>query len=468
MQIVVPNLLSSVPDASPGGGSAASGDHVVRAGTIPRRPRVLLIVEGCNPEMISVPLVGYNQAREIAKLADTHVATHSRNREALTKAGWREGEHFTCIDTERASRFTWWLGESIAGRGKGWTLLAALYTPTYYYFEHLVWQRFGKRIERGEFDIVHRLVPLSPTVPSTIAAKCKRAGVPFVVGPLNGGVPWPKQFDAARRKEKEWLSYVRGAYQLMPGYRSMRKNASAILIASRDTWRQMPRAHHDRCFYLPENAIDPARFSLRRTHTAKRPVRVIFLGRLVPYKGPDMLIEAAAPLVARGDLILDIIGDGPMMNELKELVARTGAGEGIKLRGWVEHSRVQERLAEADVFAFPSVREFGGAVALEAMAVGVVPIVLDYGGPAELVTSKTGFLVPMGTREQIIERFRAVLADLAANPHKIEERSRAALRRASLQFTWEEKARRTMEIYRWVMNPAGTRPTFAMPEPDSE
>jgi glycosyltransferase involved in cell wall biosynthesis len=120
------------------------------------------------------------------------------------------------------------------------------------------------------------------------------------------------------------------------------------------------------------------------------------------------------------------------------------------------------------VFAFPSVREFGGAVALEAMAVGAVPVVLDYGGPAELVTPRTGFLVPMGTREQIVERFRAVLADLAANPHKIEERSQAAVRRASLQFTWEEKARRTMEIYRWVMDPAGPRPMFAMPEPDPD
>jgi glycosyltransferase involved in cell wall biosynthesis len=463
MRTAVPNLPHATSPAQPARPPAPAPAPVAR------RPRVLLIVEGCNPEMISVPLVGYNQAREIAKLTDAHVVTHTRNREALTKAGWREGEQFTCIDTEKVARFAWWLGETIAGRGKGWTLLAALYTPTYYYFEHLVWKQFGKRIRAGEFDVVHRLVPLSPVVPSTIAAKCRRAGVPFVVGPLNGGVPWPREFDAARRKEKEWLSYVRGAHRLIPGYRSMRANASAILIASRDTWGQMPARHHGRCFYLPENAIDPARFSLRRTHTARRPIRVVFLGRLVPYKGPDMLIEAAAPLVRSGDLVLDIIGDGPMMDELKELVARTETGDGIHLRGWVEHSKVQEQLARADVFAFPSVREFGGAVALEAMAVGVVPVVLDYGGPAELVTGRTGFLVPMGTREQIVERFRAVLADLAANPHKIEERSVAAIRRARLQFTWEEKARRTLEIYRWVMDPSGVpKPTYAMPEPDPE
>jgi glycosyltransferase involved in cell wall biosynthesis len=431
-----------------------------------KRPRVLFIAEACNPEMISVPLVGFAQANELMKHVHGHVITHWRNRESLEKVGWQLGREFTTIDTERMSKWAWWLGETIAGRGKGWTLMAALYTPTYYYFEHLVWKEFGRRILAREFDIVHRLTPLSPTVPSTLASKCRRAGVPFVVGPINGGVPWPAQFDSARRKEKEYLSYVRGAYQLLPGYRAMRRDASAILIASRDTWKQMPRQYHEQCFYLPENAIDPARFSLRRTHKATRPIRAIFVGRLVPYKGADMLIEAVAPLARDGAVTLDIIGDGPMMEELKALVARLGVEETVKLRGWVKHDQVQTWLAQSDVFAFPSVREFGGAVALEAMAVGSVPIVLDYGGPAELVTEQTGYLVPMGTRAQIIERFRNVLADLAVNPGKIDQRSAAAIHRATTNFTWEAKAKRTLAVYNWVLNPNVPRPRFAMPEPD--
>jgi glycosyltransferase involved in cell wall biosynthesis len=129
---------------------------------------------------------------------------------------------------------------------------------------------------------------------------------------------------------------------------------------------------------------------------------------------------------------------------------------------------VQEWLAKADVFAFPSVREFGGAVALEAMAVGTVPVVLDYGGPAELVTEKTGFLIPMGDRRQIIERFREVLERLVRHPEEIERRSEAAYRRAREQFTWEVKARQTVEVYRWVLEPSLPRPTLEMPVPDLE
>ena len=431
-----------------------------------RRLKVLLIAESCNPKMISVPLVGFSQAKALAELADTHVVTHWRNGEDLTGIGWREGREFSTVDAEKPAKITWWLGEKIAGRGKGWTLQTALFVPTYYYFEHLVWKAFGARLKAGEFDIVHRLTPLSPTAPSTLAARCKSVGVPFILGPLNGGVPWPRQFDAARRKEKEWLSYVRGAYQLLPAYRSTRSDAAAILVASRDTLKQMPPQYRNRCFYLPENAIDPNRFTLRRTHQAKRPIRVVFLGRLVPYKGADMLLEAVAPLANEGSVVLDVIGDGPMMGELKDLLVRLGSPPNINLRGWIEHGKVQEWLVQADVFAFPSVREFGGAVALEAMAVGTVPIVLNYGGPAELVTEKTGFLIPMGNRQQIIQSFRAILADLAINPHKIEAKSQAALRRAREQFTWESKARQTMEIYQWVLNPKLPRPQFAMPVPD--
>jgi len=167
-----------------------------------------------------------------------------------------------------------------------------------------------------------------------------------------------------------------------------------------------------------------------------------------------------------GPIVLDVIGDGPMMGELKEMLVKLGSPPNINFRGWVDHGKVQEWLAKADVFAFPSVREFGGAVALEAMAVGTVPIVLDYGGPAELVTDKTGFLVPMGNRQQIIHSFREILADLALNPHKIEEKSQAALRRATEQFTWDSKARQTMEVYQWVLNPKLPKPQFAMPVPD--
>ena len=242
----------------------------------------------------------------------------------------------------------------------------------------------------------------------------------FYFGPLNGGLPWPKGYGDIRRKEKEWLGYVRDLYKILPGYRSTRKNAKAIMIASGATWDQMPKEHHHKCIYIPENGIEAERFAIPVEHTHSLPLKVAFTGRLVPYKGADMVLEAAAPLIKEGKVVLDIIGDGSEMPRLKEFVAREKLEAGVKLAGWVEHTQVHKRLSQSDVFAFPSIREFGGAVVIEAMALGLVPIVVNYGGPAESVTSSTGYTVPIGTRAEIIEALRKVLQELVANPDKTQ------------------------------------------------
>ncbi len=94
------------------------------------------------------------------------------------------------------------------------------------------------------------------------------------------------------------------------------------------------------------------------------------------------------------------------MELLRCQVAKEQLDEGINLVGWIPHGQLQNRLLEADVLAFPSIREFGGGVVLEAMACGVVPIVVDYAGPGELVTDATGFRISMGSREQIVMDLR--------------------------------------------------------------
>ena len=434
-----------------------------------RRLRPLLIAEAANPEWVSVPLVGWSHARAIMDVTDAHLVTQVRNRAAIERAGLVEGKDFTAIDSEAVARRAHQVSSMLRGKsGVSWTTSTALQSLAYPYFERLVWEKFAHSLRLGEFDLVHRITPLSPTTPSTIAAELAslRPRVPFVLGPLNGGVPWPKGFDHARRREKEWLSYVRDVYKLLPGYRGTREHADAILIGSRDTWQQMPRKYQDKCFYVAENAIDPGRFQKRRCRKASRPIKGVFVGRLVPYKGADMLLEAALPLLKDGWMTLDVVGDGPQMPKLREIVARERLDSAVTLAGWVQHEQVQDRLVGADVLTFPSIREFGGGVALEAMAAGVVPVVTNYGGLGELVSPGTGFLIEMGTRAEIIGRLRDTLSRLADDPALIDAKSDAAYRRAHGQFTWSAKAGQTLAIYEWVLGRAKHRPQFAMPTPD--
>ena len=416
----------------------------------PHRPKFLLIAEAANPEWTSVPLVGWSLASALRLVADVHLVTQIRNRAAIEAEGWLEGRDFTAIDSEALMRPVWKLAEKLRmGQGKGWTMLQAISSATYPYFEHLVWRQFGPDIRAKKYDLVHRITPLSPTATSSLAKKCKAAGVPFILGPLNGGVPWPKGFDADRRREMEWLSYIRGVYKLLPGRRRMLRDASAIIVASAHTASEIPAQHRAKTIYIPENAIDPARFNLTANQDLTPPLRAVFVGRLVPYKGPEMLLEAMEPLLTQGRMLLDVIGSGPLEASLREKNLT-----GVSFHGWLDHKAVQAVMARANLLTFPSIREFGGGVVLEAMALGVVPVVCDYAGPAELVTPETGFALPMGTRTQIVERFREKLTALCDDPKALPAMGKAAQNLIAEKFTWGRKAQQIAEIYDWVLSRA--------------
>jgi glycosyltransferase involved in cell wall biosynthesis len=410
--------------------------------------RVLLIAEAANPDMVSVPLVGWSHAEALSRMVQAHLVTQVRNRDAILRRGWREGVDFTAIDSERVAAPAHRISTRLPG---GWTTKMAVTALTYRYFEQLFWRRFGPELAAGRWNIVHRLTPLSPTVPSIIGRRLAKLGIPFVIGPLNGGVPWPKEFDSARRAEGEWLSYVRDAYKLLPGYRATRKHATAIICGSKATLEQMPQWCRHKCHYMPENAIDPARFSKRVEGPVRLPLRVAFVGRLVPYKCPDLLLEAAAPLVRHGRVVLDIIGDGPLMLRLKEMVVGLGIERGTRLDGWVPHELLQDRLIQSDVFGFPSIREFGGGGVLEAMALGLCPVVVDYGGPGELVDEATGLRIPMATRSDLVVAMRDAIAALVARPESVRRLGEQARRAVMERFTWEAKARLVAKIYRETM-----------------
>lgn len=425
-----------------------------------RRPRVLLLGEVANPDMVSVPLVAWSIAEALSRVADVHLVTHIRNRDAIASRHWIEGRDFATIDTEalvrtlfRAARF---MG---ASDERGWTIFQALAPIGCLAFERAAWKAYRAPLKAGAFDLVHRLTPMSPTTPSILGPRLKALGVPMIVGPLNGGLPWPAGFAGRMHEEREGLSRLRDAHRLLPGYRATRRDAAALLAGSLHTLGEIPPFARGHSFYLPENGIDPARFGKSRSRRAAAPLHGAFVGRLVPYKCADVLIRASAELVRSGRLSLDIVGDGPQREELRALVETLDIGGGVTLHGAVAHERVQDILVECDFLACPSIREFGGGVVLEAMALGVTPIVADYGGPAELVDARSGIRVPFTGPEDLETRFRNVIEELTTSPARLDALGAAAKARVAELFTWDRKAAQLLQVYRWALE-GGARPVL--------
>ena len=97
------------------------------------------------------------------------------------------------------------------------------------------------------------------------------------------------------------------------------------------------------------------------------------------------------------------------------------------------------------------------------MAVGVVPVVVNYGGPAELVSPASGYLLPLGDRDAVIARLRSTLETILADPGQLAEKSRRGVERAFGLFAWPAKARQTFEVYRWVLGQRQDKPDMGLP-----
>jgi glycosyltransferase involved in cell wall biosynthesis len=414
--------------------------------------RVLLIAEACNPTWTSVPLVGYNLARALAARPDLRVTlvTHVRNRDGINTSDLPRLADIVYIDNEFIARPVYRLARLIRGGDQlGWTIDTAMAWPSYVVFEHMLRAKLGRRMQRGEFDLIHRITPLSPTAVSPLAGTTT---VPMIAGPLNGGLRWPKEFPELIRREREWLVPLRNAYKLLPYHRSTYRHLAAVLTASRSTAAEIPRHFRGRQFHLPENGVDPARFPIsdRWPEPAGR-FRFVTAGRLVPYKGVSLTLEAIRRSPALQRCELTVIGDGPDRPAHERFIRENGLGECVKFLGQRPQAELAAEMWRSQVFVFPSLREFGGGVILEAMACALPCLVVDYGGPGELVSEATGVKLPMRPRNELVEELRLAMERMAADPDGCRRMGESAAAEVRRDHTWDAKAASVFPIYRQII-----------------
>jgi rhamnosyl/mannosyltransferase len=154
-----------------------------------------------------------------------------------------------------------------------------------------------------------------------------------------------------------------------------------------------------------------------------RPLRVLFVGQMRPYKGVESLLSAVA---GRHDIELVLVGDGDHLRDYQLLAADLG-GTNVRFLGRIPDEQLLPEYDRSDVIVLPSVTraEAFGLVVLEGMAAGCVPVVSDLPGVRDLV-SRTGVVV----RPRDVATLRDALLQLAADRSRLEYLSRAARRRA--------------------------------------
>ena len=425
------------------------------------RLRILLLGPDCNPEGVSIPFVTYSHAAALAELHDVTLLARSPVQDALRRAK----ALFRSIEVVRMpwlERIYAWSFRRIFKSNFASQAVTAFGYPFALAFEWHAWRQLRHRIFAGEFDVVLRLVPMTAVLPSPFAFFLRKGPIPFVIGPINGGLPFVEGFSQAAN-QREWISSLRNLYRFLPFARSTYRYAAAIIAASSQTCAEFAE-YRDKLFFVPEPGVGRSLCSddTRSTGPSAK-LGLIFVGGLIPCKACDLGLRAAAPLL-RSDLArFTVLGDGPERNRLEQLVKSLGIEKAVSFCGWVSHAEVLDRLRSADVMVFPSVRDFGAGVVFEALATGAVPVVADFGGPGDIVNPELGYKVLLTNESDFVTQMEKILTELARNRNQLERLRRQGMAYVRERLTWEAKAQAVTRILHWALR-QGPKPDFPPPK----
>ncbi len=250
------------------------------------------------------------------------------------------------------------------------------------------------------FDLVHHVTYVSARYPSFMGS----LGIPFWFGPVSGGevVPAPLRpgLSAAQRC-REWLRDVSNyCVKLDPFMRKTFCHAQKIFV-TRDTLPLLPLSCREKS--AVQLAIGLHELDLPLGTARPRPdvmsPRLLYAGRLLEWKGVDLALIAVARIKERFPAVhFTVVGQGPARARLQELATHLGLQSNVRWLGWQPQDRLQQQYQSFDLLLFPSLRDSGGMVVLEALAHGLPVVCTDLGGPGHIVDSTCGRVLPTANR----------------------------------------------------------------------
>jgi glycosyltransferase involved in cell wall biosynthesis len=275
-------------------------------------------------------------------------------------------------------------------------------------------------------------------VPTGLLARFTKAwsGLPFIVTVHGSDVPGynPDRFGIEHRLLKPvWQWILHGADHVISPSHFLRK-----LVDQRP---------HGRPVSIIPNGFRYERFRADRPKER----RILLVSRMLPRKGVQYLLEALPGLDLRGFRV-DIVGDGPYLPTLKQIAAERRLP--VRFWGWLDNgSRELAGLYErGSIFAFTSDAENFPTVLLEAMAAGQAIVTCDGTGCPEVV-GDDALLVPPRRPDALA----AALSRLVQDDQLRAQLGRRARARVEQEFSWRAVAKRYVEIYRSMPEPAARR-----------
>jgi glycosyltransferase involved in cell wall biosynthesis len=377
--------------------------------------------------------VGWSWATELARLGHpVTVITRAVNRRAIEQEAPRLTRTISFVYYDLPPWIQHW--RSYPG-GK------ALY---YVLWQWFVVRRIRQLFPRLPFDVVQHVTYVSARYPSFMAA----LGIPFWFGPVSGGEAVPLLLRAgfsAGQRRREWLRGISNfLVALDPLMRRTFRQAERILV-TRDTLVLVPRRWRYKS--AVRLAIGLSEHNLPASNCQAKPsardLRLLYVGRLLEWKGVDIALHAVDQVRrSHPDIRFTIVGDGPAKGSLAALSRELGLQAIVHWVGWQPQNALVEHYRATHMLLFPSLRDSGGMVVLEALAHGVPVVCTDLGGPGLIVNPTCGRAMATVGRspELLASDMAAALLEIVAVPNMLESLSYGARVRAR-EFHFQDLVR---------------------------
>lgn len=406
--------------------------------------KVLLSAYACEPGKGSEPGVGWNVAQELSSRVSLWVLTRANNRTAIEGSGEEWIQQVQWIYWDPPKWLTFW-----KKGGRGVQLFYGIW-------QHGVKAVAERALSANDFDVIHHLTFGKYWIPSRLAGLPR----PFVFGPVGGGECSPPGLAAGSSLRGRIAEIAKGLaiglVSKLPGTKSLYRSAAWSFAATAQTEQALRQLGVSRVGILPQSGIRPSdlpqlAIDPPSRHRDSGELLLVTAARLIHWKAIDLAIEAVAVASRTIRVRLVVLQTGPEMKNLKALARRLGVEELVEFKGRLPRLEdVYQEIARADALVHPALHEAFGQACLEALALGVPVICLNWGGPGLIIDSTCGFAVQPGTRDETVKRLADAMISLKRERQAESPRKEACINRAFGVFSWSCLADEIINRYQTI------------------
>jgi glycosyltransferase involved in cell wall biosynthesis len=392
-----------------------------------KRLKVLISAYACEPGKGSEPEVGWQWALQMARFHDVTVLTRANNQPGI------EAEMSRIQDTQRP-RFVYFDLDPF------WLMLKDRLRATRIYY--VLWQRLARQVVREQlrqeqFDLLHHITFATFRYTTAIWDH----GLPTIWGPIGGIesipaalLPWRYPGPLFSEVVRNFDNVVQTA--TLDVLRRRAASSSLVLVST----RQMQQTFADlgvASRLMPAIGLHLRQFRIPERAPTAGPLRLLYVGNLLPLKGLDFALRALK--VSETNARLTLIGSGPFRRNLEKLAASLGIADRVEFRGRLPREQVLATYKDFDVFLFPSLHDTGGYAVIEAMSNAMPIICLAAGGPDTAVDDGSGICVPLGARRDVVAGLAEAIRTYDRERSRVIEDGRAARQCVDANYDWTRK-----------------------------